>query len=195
MINNKKLLLASLLILLPLIDSLFVPMAFGLQYRSEKAMYLVSAYLIPIKLILVIVGGLLLARFAKAQAECGTTRNRYSKFYILVLFGLAIVQCAIFLIICTMYIIVGSQADDYQQQGNISVYTADVGKFGEATHYFSYQCTDQNGFYTLTPIATLDWLGHFSFKVKENTLMIKHNDYAGKGEQIKQVDLTGYSCK
>ncbi|MDN3377998.1 MULTISPECIES: hypothetical protein [unclassified Pseudoalteromonas] len=195
MINNKKLMLASLLILLPLIDSLFVPTAFGLQYHSEKAMYLLSAYLIPVKLILVIAGGILLARFAKAQAESDKSSDWYSKFYTLVLFGLAIIQCALFLIICTMYIIVGSQADDYQQQGNISVYTADVGKLGEATHYFSYQCTDQNGFYTLTPIATLDWLGHFNFNVEEQTLVIKHNDYTAKGEQTKQIDLSHYRCE
>lgn len=187
--------LASLLILLPLIDSLFVPTAFGLQYHSEKAMYLLSAYFIPVKLILVIAGGLILASFAKSQIEFSEPVKWYDKLYSLILFGLALIQFALFLIICTWYVVVGTQAGDYLQQGHISVYTSDVGTLGEATHYFSYQCTDQNGFYTLTPIVTLDWLGHFSFKVKENTLVIKHNDYAGKGEQIKQLDLTEYSCK
>lgn len=195
MIKNNKLLIASLLILLPLIDSLFIATAFGLQYQNPRAMYLLSAYLIPVKLVLVVGGGLILASFAKAQIQFAEPVKWYSKLYSLILFGLAIIQFALFLIICALYTVVGTQAEDYLQQGHISVHTSDVGTLGEATHYFSYQCTDENGFYTLTPIATLDWLGHFSFEVKENTLVITHNDYAGKGEQIKRVDLTGYSCE
>ncbi|MFY8326293.1 hypothetical protein [Pseudoalteromonas sp. ZZD1] len=194
-IKNKKLIAASLLILLPLIDSLFIKTAFGLQYQSEKAMYLFSAYLIPLKLILVMGGGLLLASFAKSQVLSDKPKKWYSKLYSLLLFGLAIAQFVILLIVCTLYMVVGTQAEDYLLQGNISVYTSDVGAFGKATHYFSYQCTDKNGFYTLTPITTLDWLGHFNFAVEDNTLVIKHNDYTAQGEQTKRVNLSHYRCE
>lgn len=194
MLKNQKLIIASLLILLPLFDSLFIDPAFGLQYQNQRAMYLLSAYLIPIKLMLVIAGGFTLARHEKSTAQCVQSIKWYNKLYSLILFGIVVIQCAVLLVICTWYVVVGTQAGDYLQQGHISVYTSDVGTLGEATHYFSYQCTDQNGFYTLTPIVTLDWLGHFSFTTKNKRLIIEHNNYTDKGMQSKQIDISMFRC-
>lgn len=194
MIKHKKLIIACLLILLPLIDSLLIPIAFGVQWQSPKTMYLVSAYLIPVKLVLVSIGGFLLASHGHPHHQ--SPRKWYSKFLDIVMFILAGIQFIMLGIVCLLYLAAGTQADNYNKQGNIAVYTADVGALGgEAKHHFSYQCTDQNGFYTLTSIATLDWLGHFTFTEKANTLIIKHKDYTGKDEQIKQISLNGFKCE
>ncbi|CAM3960320.1 MULTISPECIES: hypothetical protein [Pseudoalteromonas] len=193
MLKRKKLIIAYLLIMLPLLDSLFIPPAFGLQWHNAKTMYLFSAYLIPVKLLLVTIGGFLLVKQDLQHQQ--QARSWYHKLLDSLIFIVAGVQFIVLAIISALYLVLGTQANNYQQQDNISVYTSDIGAFGKATHYFSYQCTDEYGFYTLNPIVTLDWLGHFSFSVKDNTLVIKHNDYAGKGDQIKRVDLTGYSCE
>ena len=192
MLKHKKLIIACLLILLPLLDSLFIPTAFGLQWHNAKSMYLLSAYMMPIKLILVTIGDFLLASHGHPHHD--EPRVWYAKLFDISFFILAGIQFIVLAIISALYLVVGTQADDYRQQGNISVYTSDVGAFGKATHYFSYQCTDKNGFYTLTPIATLDWLGSFTFSEKANTLIIKHDDHSGKGEQIKPIDISGFGC-
>ena len=192
MLKHKKLIIAYLLIILPLLDSLFIPTAFGLQWHNAKTMYLFSAYLIPIKLLLVTIGGFLLVKHY--QQHHHQPQAQYRKLVDNLIFIVAGIQFIVLAIMSGLYLVVGTQADDYQQQGNISVYTSDVGALGKATHYFSYQCTDENGFYTLTPIVTLDWLGHFSFIESNDTLIIKHNDYASKGEQTKQIDISGISC-
>lgn len=193
MLKRKKLIIACLLILLPLLDSLFIPTAFGLQWHNPKTMYLLSAYLIPVKLLLVTSGGCLLASHGHPHNE--QPRAWYAKVFDISFFIVAGIQFIVLAIISALYLVVGTQADDYQQQGNISVYTSDIGAFGKATHYFSYQCTDENGFYSLTPIVTLDWLGHFTFSEKDRFLIIKHNVHTAKGEQIKRIDLSGFACK
>lgn len=156
-------------------------------------MYLFSAYLIPIKLLFVTIGGFLLASHGHPHHD--EPRAWYAKVFDIGIFILAGIQFIVLAIISALYLAVGTQADDYQQQGNISVYTSDIGAFGKATHYFSYKCTDENGFYSLTPIVTLDWLGHFTFSEKGTLLIIKHNDHSGKGEQIKSIDISGFGCK
>ncbi|MBE0459322.1 hypothetical protein NDQ71_05460 [Pseudoalteromonas sp. KG3] len=193
MLKRKKLIIAYLLIVLPLLDSLLIPPAFGLQWHNAKTMYLFSAYLIPIKLLFVTIGGFLLVKQDRQHHE--QPRVWYRKLVDGLIFIVAGVQFIVLAIISGLYLVVGTQADDYQQQGNISVYTSDIGAFGKATHYFSYQCSDDNGFYTLTPIVTLDWLGHFTFSEKGTVLIINHNAHTDKGGQVKQIDLTGFACK
>jgi len=194
MVKHKKLIIACLLILLPLIDSLFIPEAFGIQWQSPKTMYLVSAYLVPLKLLLVTLGGFMLASHGHPHHQ--PPRKWYSKLFDVTIFILAGIQFIVLGIVCLLYIAAGTQADNYRRQGNIAVYTSNFGALGnEANHHFSYQCTGQNGFYTLTPIVTLDWLGHFTFTEKTNTLIINHKDYTGKGEQLKQISLKGFKCE
>ncbi|WP_405632529.1 hypothetical protein [Pseudoalteromonas sp. Ld20] len=194
MIKDKKRIIAYLLILAPLIDSLLIPTAFGLQWHSAKSMYLFSVYLIPIKLALVVMGGFFLIHHTRRQIYIDAPRSWFLKVVDVGIFILAGIQFILFTVISVLYVVVGTQADDYKQQGNISVYTSDVGAFGKATHYFSYQCTDSTGFYTLQPIVTLDWLGTFTFKEKANTLIITYNGQSDKGEKIKQIDLSGFGC-
>ena len=193
MLKRKKLIIAYLLIALPLLDSLFIPPAFGLQWHNPKTMYLLSAYLIPVKLLLVTIGGFLLVKQDRQNHD--QSRAWYRKLVDGFIFIVAGVQFIVLAIISGLYLVVGTQADDYQQQGNISVYTFDIGAFGKATHYFYYQCTDGNGFYTLTPMVTLDWLGPFTFSEKGTVLIINHNKHTDKGGQIKQIDLTGFRCE
>ncbi|MGO2074115.1 MAG: hypothetical protein ACTH7Q_07790 [Pseudoalteromonas sp.] len=194
MIKHKNFIIACLLILLPLIDSLLIPVAFGIQWQDPKTMYLVSAYFIPFKLVLVTIGGFMLASHGHSHHQ--EPRKWYSKFVDVTIFILAGVQFIMLGIVCALYLVVGTQADNYRRQGNITVYTSDVGALGgEANHHFSYQCTTQNGFYKLTPIVTLDWLGHFTFTEKANTLIIKYKDYTGKGEQVKKISLKGFECE
>lgn len=193
MIKHKRLIIACLLILLPLLDSLFIPEAFGIKWQNPKTMYLVSAYLIPVKLVLVTIGGFMLASHGHPHHQ--PPRKWYAKLFDVTIFILAGVQFIMLGIVCLLYLGAGTQADNYRKQGNIAVYTSDVGALGgEANHRFSYQCTGENGFYTLTPIVTLDWLGHFTFTEKANALIIKHKDYTGKGEQVKQIELNDFEC-
>jgi hypothetical protein len=50
------------------------------------------------------------------------------------------------------------------------------------------------GFYTYTPIATIDWLRDMSFFEKNNQLIIRYYDFKSKTPQLKQIDLHGLSC-
>lgn len=193
MIKPNVYFLAAVLILVPFIDSVFVPTAFAVQWRNEQTMYLLQAYLMPIKLFMVLFGGYLLVRKKQLSEELQSNAF-HKKVFDVGLFVLAGLQSIILIVICSLYIVVGTNADNYQLRGNISVYTVDSNVLGEATHYFSYQCTDNQGFYTLTPIVTLAWLGHFSFISKNNTLLIEHNDYTAKGKQFKQIDLSMFGC-
>lgn len=184
--------LATLLILVPFIDSVFVPTAFAMHWRNEQTMYLLQAYLMPVKLLMVVTGGYLLVK--QTQVLTDQALSFYKKFFNIVLFLLAGLQSIVLIAICTLYLVIGTNADNYQLKGNISVYTADSNILGEATHYFSYQCTDNQGFYTLMPIVTLAWLGHFSFTSENNRLLIEHNDYTAKGKQFKEIDISMFSC-
>jgi len=190
--KNIKFTLTSLLILIPLIDSLFIAPAFGLQWKSEQTMYYVTVFLMPIKLLMVLLGGFLLVRQAHSPRRLTTVL--YKKLFQVSLFILAGLQSIVLIIVCVLYIVVGTNADKYQLKDKISVYTADSDTLGKATHYFSFQCTDKAGFYSLTPIVTLNKLGDFSFSTKNDKLLIEHNDYSLKGKQLKRIDISMFSC-
>lgn len=190
--KNIKFILASLLILIPLIDSLFIAPAFGIQWKSEQTMYLLNVYLMPIKLLMVLIGGFLLVRQARSSYQM--PRVLYKKIAEMTLFVLAGLQSIVLIAVCVLYAVVGTNVEKYQLKNRISVYTADADTLGEATHYFSFQCTDKSGFYSLMPIATFNRLGDFSFTTKNNVLLIEHNDYSLKGKQLKKIDISMFSC-
>ncbi len=181
---KQSLLIPCLLVFLPLIESLFLGNTLGLEWQSPQLMYLVSAYLIPVKLLMVLSGLVLLSKTDTL------IKFNYLKKPVVVA---GTIQGGILALVCFVYLVSGIDEWPGRESGNIYVYTADAGAIGKSYHYFSYICRDNYGFYRLHPIARLDWLGEFRFYQKENLLMIEHTDYYGEHE--KQLDLTAFSCE
>ena len=181
---KKSLLIPCLLVTLPLLESLFLGNSLGLEWQSPQLMYLVSAYLIPVKLLMVLSGLVLLSK-VDAPVKFNYLRT------LVVIAGT--IHGVILAMVCIVYLASGIDEWPGRENGNIYVYTADAGGMGKSYHYFSYICRDNYGFYTLHPIAKLDWLGEFSFHQQEHLLIIEHTDYDGEHE--KQLDLTAFSCE
>lgn len=182
--------LAALIITVTFIDSMFIPPVFGIQWHSQKLTYELSTYLVWIKLILVSIATYVLIKSISKKSK-HTVQAKLVSLLLFIMAGLQIVALGL---TCIWYAIVGSQAQFYQQQENIVAYTSDVGAFGSAYHHFGYQCVGEYGFYTYTPIATIDWLRDMSFYEKNNQLIISYYDFKTKTQQVKQIDLHGLSC-
>lgn len=182
--------LAALIITVTFIDSMFIPPVFGIQWHSQKFTYELSTYLVWIKLILVSIATYVLIKSISKTSK-HTVQAKLVSLLLFIMAGLQIVALGL---TCIWYAIVGSQAQFYQQQENIVAYTSDVGAFGSAYHHFGYQCVGEYGFYTYTPIATIDWLRDMSFYEKNNQLIIRYYDFKTKNQQVKQIDLHGLSC-
>ena len=182
--------LAALIITVTFIDSMFIPPVFGIQWHSQKFTYELSTYLVWIKLILVSIATYVLIKSISKTSK-HTVQAKLVSLLLFIMAGLQIVALGL---TCIWYAIVGSQAQFYQQQENIVAYTSDVGAFGSAYHHFGYQCVGEYGFYTYTPIATIDWLRDMSFYEKNNQLIISYYDFKTKTQQVKQIDLHGLSC-
>jgi len=182
--------LAALIITVTFIDSMFIPPVFGIQWHSQKLTYELSTYLVWIKLILVSIAIYVLIKSISKTSK-HTVQAKLVSLLLFIMAGLQIVALGL---TCIWYAIVGSQAQFYQQQENIVAYTSDVGAFGSAYHHFGYQCVGEYGFYTYTPIATIDWLRDMSFYEKNNQLIISYYDFKTKTQQVKQIDLHGLSC-
>jgi hypothetical protein len=181
---------AALIIILTFLDSLFVAPVFGIKWHSEKFIYVLSTYLIWIKLGLVGMATYMLISSGPQRKHSVKT-----KLVSVILLFIAGIQIIVLTLTCIWYIAVGSQAKSYQQQGNIVVYTSDVGAFGSAYHHFGYQCVGEYGFYRYTPIATIDWLRDMSFFEKNDQLIIRYYDYKTKTQQIKKINLHGMNCE
>jgi len=182
--------LAALIITVTFIDSMFIPPVFGIQWHSQKFTYELSTYLVWIKQILVSIATYVLIKSISKTSK-HTVQAKLVSLLLFIMAGLQIVALGL---TCIWYAIVGSQAQFYQQQENIVAYTSDVGAFGSAYHHFGYQCVGEYGFYTYTPIATIDWLRDMSFYEKNNQLIIRYYDFKTKTQQVKQIDLHGLSC-
>lgn len=182
--------LAALIITVTFIDSMFIAPVFGIQWHSQKLTYELSTYLVWIKLILVSIATYVLIKSISKTSK-HTVQAKLVSLLLFIMAGLQIVALGL---TCIWYAIVGSQAQFYQQQENIVAYTSDVGAFGSAYHHFGYQCVGEYGFYTYTPIATIDWLRDMSFYEKNNQLIISYYDFKTKTQQVKQIDLHGLSC-
>ncbi|MGO2330753.1 MAG: hypothetical protein ACTH59_03855 [Pseudoalteromonas nigrifaciens] len=169
---------------------MFIPPVFGIQWHSQKFTYELSTYLVWIKLILVSIATYVLIKSISKTSK-HTVQAKLVSLLLFIMAGLQIVALGL---TCIWYAIVGSQAQFYQQQENIVAYTSDVGAFGSAYHHFGYQCVGEYGFYTYTPIATIDWLRDMSFYEKNNQLIISYYDFKTKNQQVKQIDLHGLSC-
>lgn len=181
---KKLLLIPCLLVILPLLESLFMGNTLGLQWHSPRLMYLVSAYLVPVKLLLTLAALVLLSR-----AEVPAWFN-YLKIPVMIAGTL---HSVILALVCMVYLASGVSEQSDRENGNIYVYTVDTGAIGKSYHYFSYLCRNEYGFYRLQPIAKLDWLGEFSFYQHENLLMIEHSDHYM--EHVKQLELTAFNCE
>lgn len=181
---------AAFIIIAAFIDSMFVAPVFGIQWYSQKFMYEVSTYLIWIKLVLVSIALYMLTTSISKKSQ-NTVKAKLVSVLLLLMAGVQILALAL---TCIWYVVVGTQANNYQQQGNIVMYTSDVGALGSAYHHFSYQCVDKYGFYTLTPIATIDWLRDMSFFEKNEQLIISYNGGKTQPQQLKKIDLHGLKC-
>lgn len=181
---KKSLLIPCLLVILPLLESLFLGNALGVVWNSPFLMHQISVYLIPVKLLLTLAGLKLLLK-----VDAPSVFN-YLKIPVITVGAL---HSLVLTWVCFFYLLSGSTEQFHRENGNIYVYTADAGAMGKSYHYFSYICRDNYGFYTLHPIAKLDWLGEFSFQQQEHLLIIEHTDYDGEHE--KQLDLTAFGCE
>lgn len=169
---TKRIVVALLLILLPLFDSLFMGNVFGLNWHSPALMYKVSVYLIPVKLLFAVIGLLLLYRSTVAGWL------NYVKITVMVL---GVLHACMLAVVCLLYLALGDKSRFYSSNGDIQLYTADTGAIGKSYHYFSYLCRGKYGFYTLIPISREDWLGQFSFKQYDGQLVItQHEDSDAK---------------
>ncbi|WP_404339230.1 hypothetical protein [Pseudoalteromonas mariniglutinosa] len=186
--KNKNLTIALLLIWLPLVDSLFIPRAFAIQWHSPQAMYLAGVIIMLIKFAMVVSGVWLLIRGKDSYTDA-KKRTRLVIFSTFLVGGL---QVVIISATCFWYLVAGTQIKYFKQQGNINVYTADYGVFAPVYHEFNYICYDNDGFYTLKPIAKFEWLGRFSFNQENSTLIIRHQNQ--QGNHIKRIDLRGFNC-
>ena len=186
--KNKSLLISTLFIFLPLIDSLFVPQVFGIQWHSPKMMYQIGVYLMFIKLLMVIAGIFILLKHERLLYQ-DTKPIRLIRLLSFIFAGLQVVIMAS---VCFWYLVAGTQAKHFKQQQHINVFTADYGVFADVYHHFTYLCYDKQGFYHQEPIASLQWLGEFSFTVNQDELIIHHED--SLGEHSKHISLQGFNC-
>lgn len=186
--KNKALILPFLLILLPLIDSLFIPQTFGIQWHSPKLMYQIGVALMIVKLTMVAIGLWLLLKAKRLYMEASKS-TRIVKFSVFLLGGL---QVVIMTAICFWYLVAGTQAKYFMLQDNIAVFTADYGVFAPVHHEFSFICFDANGFYHMQPIAQLPWLGTFTFTSQDSRLIIQHKNQSGANTQ--EISLKGFGC-
>jgi hypothetical protein len=168
-----------------LIETILLGNTFGLQWHSPKLMYQISAYLLPLKLLLTALTLYFLIRVRL------TAWRKYLR-YLLVPLG--VLHIVILSLVCLAYLLFdfAPLTNQYQSQGNIAVFTANPGAMGKAYHYFSYICHSPLDFYTLEPITRLNWLGKFEFSEQAAELIIQHTDNVGDHET--RVSLAGYSC-
>lgn len=173
-----------LLISVLLIDTLFLGNVFSLQWHSPKMMYLISAYLVPVKFLLTVLALALLRRTVLSGWR-NLVRHTMS--------GLAVIQLVLMSLVGVGYIFAGFAplSEQFRVQGNIAVYTADPGAMGRAYHYFSYFCRNDFGFYRLTPIGRLDWLGDFTISEQQAELVITP---LRNNTDAVRLSLIGYSC-
>lgn len=181
---NSRLYLSFALISLLMIETLFLGNSFSLQWHSPKLMYQVSAYLVPVKLALT---GLALWWLS------GMLLTGWRKYARVVFASLAVIHISMLTWVCLAYLFLdfAPQAKQYRLQGNIAVYTADPGAMGRAYHYFSYVCRNDYGFYQLTPISRLNWLGEFEFTEQHGELVITGS---AAGTEPIRLAIAQYQC-
>ncbi|MBU2112594.1 MAG: hypothetical protein KKE94_02340 [Gammaproteobacteria bacterium] len=160
---QKRIVAALLLVLVPLLDSLFLGNVFGLQWHSPALMYKVSVYLIPVKLMCTVIGLVLLYHSEVVGAM------KYAKVILIVL---GVLHACMLALVCLLYLTLGDKSGFYSDNGNIQLYTADSGAIGKPYHYFEYLCRHKYGFFTVVPISREDWLGQFSFQQNGDQLVI-----------------------
>lgn len=181
---NKLFYLSILVIVVLLVDTVFLGNTFSLQWHSPKMMYLISAYLVPVKFLLTA-----LAFYWLRRAVLSGWRNLVRH----AMMGLAIMQLVLMSLVGVGYLFAGFAplSEQFRLQGNIAVYTADPGAMGRAYHYFSYFCRNDFGFYRLTPIRRVDWLGEFTMTQLEDELVITPLfDHSA----AVRLSLAGFSC-
>ena len=147
-------LLSCILILLPAIESSLLGNALGLQWGSEKLMYYVSALLVPLKLFMVLGGCWFLLRFVKANNV-----SRRALLLIIPVLFIASVQVLFLSLTTAYYIFNGTKANNYIEQGSISIQSQAPGKLLTAFHQISVRCDAGYGFYHLEVISKEPWLG------------------------------------
>ncbi|EHR40499.1 hypothetical protein [Alishewanella jeotgali] len=185
MATNIRFYLSAAVVVVLFIETLFLGNTFSLQWHSPKLMYQVSAYLVPIKFLLICLAlgalsGLIL-----------TGWRRYGRYLLLTLASLNLLLLSL---VGVGYLFAGFAplSQQFRLQGNIAVYTADPGAMGRAYHYFSYFCRNDYGFYRLEPISRLDWLGEFDFNEQQGELVITAVRH--EPQEIR-LPLTDFSCQ
>jgi len=186
-VKQKRFLIALLLVFVPLIDSVFLGNTFGLQWHSPLLMYQVSVHLVPVKLLLTLAGIVLLFK------KPGTGVSKLAEFSAV---SLGLLHICLLAVACLGMVLFGTKTQFYRANGNIQLYTADVGAMGKSYHYFSYLCRKPFGFYTLTPISKEDWLGQFSFSQQGKQLVItlQENSEASENNTISR-DIPSHDCE
>lgn len=185
----------SVCVYLPFIESWFAGTLWGLHWKSPMFMDQLSNYLIIIKLVLVLLGGILLYKNIREIRE--KIVNVFARnFFILSCYLLVAVQIPFLLLGLLLEGISSSNIDYLHKEKtfndrSIYIYTADPGAMGKAYHYFYLKCQLPFNRYELKLIKKTDWMGEFGFEVQQNNLIVTDKHENGKAHIF---DITNFTC-
>lgn len=186
-------LLITLCLYLPLIDSWHSGYLWGLNWQSPTLMFQLSMLLRPVKLALVILALTLL--ITKSNEIEQTFENTIVRYAFIASSG---VVAAVQILFLSLGVWLGTSKvtnpDYYHLEKtfeNYSIYvrTADPGAMGSAYHYFYLQCALDYNRYQLKLIEKLDWMRAYDFEVEEGVLLIQSNN-----GNTKKFNLSNFSC-
>lgn len=183
--SHSSLMMGGALLVIVIFESMFLGNTFGLKWHSPKLMYQISAYLVPVKIVISIIGLYFLSNLML---------KGWRKYSCILLQCLGVMHIFLLSLVCLFYLLFdfAPLAKQFRLKGNIAVFTADPGAMGRAYHYFSFICHNSLGFYSTTRIDRLDWLGSFEFMEQGDQLLIQHTDH--EGDHTKTYSLADYHC-
>ena len=183
-----------LLILVPLVESLYGGVLWGLNYHSPKFMSQVGDALALVKLIALCAGVYLLF------TQHGTFRHLFKSKWMSIVFScvlaiVALIQIAIGLIGVLIDATLGTNRDYFHKEfaienNTIYVFTADPGAMGTAYHYFYLECPLPFNRYELTFIEKTNWVWELELKASDNGFDV----FNQRGEFKYRVSLSEVGC-
>ncbi len=193
----------NIIIILIIVACLYVPFyesysrstLWGLNWYSPQFMDQLGGYLLPVKLLLVIIGLVLLYNNIRPIKEV-LGDGFISAFFVYSSYSIATIQI-LFLCLGLLFSSISLSDPNYLHKEklfdnySIYVYTADPGAMGKAYHYFYLKCSLPLNRYELKLIKKMGWMYEYGFEVLGSNLIVTDKNKEGKTHTF---DVRNFSC-
>lgn len=195
--RNRYLVAASLCILIPLLESFGYGTLWGLNYESPRAMDTLGDGVRLIKLLSVIAGFYLLAKYNDRIA--GAFHSKILKITFFSVFYLLSSAQIVLLLLGNLVFGIMAPKDYIHYEQNINqesfyIYTFNPGPMSTAYHYVYLKCALPFNRYELKEIGRTDWIGDFNI-ARENDSLVLSPGSSSVTDEVYRLPLDGVTCK